>query len=161
MYKQKKSKSNIVKNVCIWGAIGLLAAGVVALGVNAIQNEPTKTLNSTHYAVGTIDTTTGKNVDSNLSFRMNDIQTTDGLVIDIADDAKVTYDIYFYNADKEFVGVQQDLAIDIAAQDVSPEYEYFRITITPNQVDGENVVCTLLNKITYTINQISVTFDNK
>ncbi|MFQ6749341.1 MAG: hypothetical protein ACLRFR_00675 [Clostridia bacterium] len=157
----KQKNKNILKNVCIWGAIGLLAAGVVALGVNAIQNEPTKTLNSTHYAVGTIDTTTGENADSNLSFRMKDMQTTDGLVIDIKENAKVTYDIYFYNADKEFVGVQEDLAIDIATQDISPEYEYFRIAITPNQVDGENVVCTLLNKITYTTNQISVTFDNK
>lgn len=157
----KQKNKNLVKNVFLFGAIGLLTAGVVALGVNAVQNEPTKTLNSTHYAVGTIDATTGANADSNLSFRMKDMQTTDGLVIDIKENAKITYDIYFYNADKEFVGIQEDITIDFTAENVADGYEFFRIAITPNQVDGENVVCTLLNKITYTTNQISVTFDNK
>ena len=61
--------------------------------------------------------------------------------------------------DKEFVEVQQDLAVDISENDVASDYEYFRITITPNQVDEEDVVCTLLNKTAYT-NQISVSFNN-
>lgn len=154
-----KKKKGRFKDFCIFGAITLLAVGFIGLAVNAFQNEPTRTLNSTHYAVGTIDGTTGENQDSNLSFRMKDMQTTDGLVIDVKENAKVTYNIYFYNADKEFVEVQQDLAVDISENDVASDYEYFRITITPNQVDEEDVVCTLLNKTAYT-NQISVSFNN-
>ena len=154
----KKQKSSKVKNFFLWGSIALLAVGVIGLGVHAIQSEPTKTLNATHYAVGTIDKTTGENADSNLSFRMKDVQTTDGLVIDIKENPTISYNIYFYDADKEFVGVQENLSIDFGAEDVAEGYEYFRITITPNQVDEENVVCTLLNIINYT-NQVSVTFN--
>ena len=155
MYKKKSSKG---KTGLLWGVVSLLAIAVVGLSVHAIQSEPTKTLNSTHYAVGTIDKTTGENADSNLSFRMKDVQTTDGLVIDIKENPTISYNIYFYNADKEFVGVQENLSIDFGAEDVAEGYEYFRITVTPNQVDEENVVCTLLNIINYT-NQVSVTFN--
>lgn len=154
----RKTKTSKFKNFCLWGSIVLLFTAVIGISVHLVRSEPTKTLNATHYSVGTIDTTTGENVDSNLSFRMKNLQTTDGVVIDIKDNPSVTYDIYFYNEDEELVGYQLDLEVDFDSESLMPGYEYFKITITPNQVDGENVVCSIWNILNYT-NQVSVTFN--
>lgn len=155
MTKTKKEKAKW------WLTIGAVVLSVVAL-VSAIigltKNITTTKLGSTDYAIGSVDST-GKVIDSKKSVYSKDLNTTDNLTIDIDEDtATITYKVAYYDENEKFVSMTEAMSKDLDTTSIPSTAEYFRIIITPNQVDGEDVTLNIFNMSKYT-SQIEVTFD--
>ena len=144
-----------------WLTIGAVVLSVVAL-VSAIigltKNITTTKLGSTDYAIGSVDST-GKVIDSKKSVYSKDLNTTDNLTIDIDEDtATITYKVAYYDENEKFVSMTEAMSKDLDTTSIPATAEYFRVIITPNQVDGEDVTLNIFNMSKYT-SQIEVTFD--
>lgn len=155
MTKTKKEKAKW------WLTIGAVVLSVVAL-VSAIigltKNITTTKLGSTDYAIGSVDST-GKVIDSKKSVYSKDLNTTDNLTIDIDEDtATITYKVAYYDENEKFVSMTETMSNDLDTTSIPSTAEYFRVIITPNQVDGEDVTLNIFNMSKYT-SQIEVTFD--
>lgn len=155
MTKTKKEKAKW------WLTIGAVVLSVVAL-VSAIigltKNITTTKLGSTDYAIGSVDST-GKVIDSKKSVYSKDLNTTDNLTIDIDEDTvTITYKVAYYDENEKFVSMTEALSSDLDTTSIPSTAEYFRVIITPNQVDGEDVTLNIFNMSKYT-SQIEVNFD--
>lgn len=155
MTKTKKEKAKW------WLTIGAVVLSVVAL-VGAIigltKNITTTKLGSTDYAIGSVDST-GKVIDSKKSVYSKDLNTTDNLTIDIDEDtATITYKVAYYDENEKFVSMSEAMSKDLDTTSIPSTAEYFRVIITPNQVDGEDVTLNIFNMTKYT-SQIEVSFD--
>lgn len=155
MTKTKKEKAKW------WLTIGAVVLSVVAL-VSAIigltKNITTTKLGSTDYAIGSVDST-GKVIDSKKSVYSKDLNTTDNLTIDIDEDtATIIYKVAYYDENEKFVSMTEAMSKDLDTTSIPSTAEYFRVIITPNQVDGEDVTLNIFNMSKYT-SQIEVTFD--
>ena len=147
---------NKTKFGIIFGA--LILVGVLLISafskINNLQARRNLTFND--YSVGAISTTTGKAIESKQSFFTEKMYSVDDLEIKVKEDATVSYKVFFYNADKEFISATTDSTTDFLSTSLAEGAKYFRIMITPAQVDGEAVECKLLNQKKY-ISQLVVT----
>ena len=94
-------------------AIGIVAVLGVGLGgaalVKQISGEKTKDVSSTFgYETGLLDTETGRDKSGATAWRTKDFVPVKGLVIDVDEKAgDITYNIFYYDADKAFLKKQQ------------------------------------------------------
>ena len=82
----------------------------------------------------------------------------DGIEIKVNDNATITYKVAFYDEDKEFIEMSSALDEDFDIADLPEGAEYFKVVITPNQVDGEDVKITILNVAHYA-NMLKITYN--
>lgn len=110
------------------------------------------------YSVGTIDSTTGKALDSKLSIYTPDKYNVEGLEIKLADEPTVTYKVFFYDEDGEFISASAEQSGDFDATNIPSNADTFRVLIIPNKVDGKDVEVTIKNKSSY-VKQLNISFD--
>ncbi len=153
MFKTNKSK-------WILTLLAFLLVGIVLVGicVKLSKTEKTVTLNSFNYSIGGINSSTGKDVETKLSIRTNNYGNVDGMEIKVNENATVTYKVAFYDEDKAFVEMSDALDEDFDISDLPEGAEYFRVVITPNQVDGEDVKISILSIIHYA-NMLNITYN--
>ena len=131
------------KSTKAWLIAGIVAisAAIVGLSAKVASLETTKTVNATWgWEQGLLDTTPGedtlgKEVKGKTAIRMKDSVTLEGFEIDIKDDASVTYQLFFLDADEVCVGVSDaGMSIDYVAADANvPETAVkVRAVVTPN-----------------------------
>ena len=126
----------------------------------SLFNAPAKTTDTIGvfgYAIGKVDDS-GRIVESRESIYSKELNSVAGLEIKVeADRSIVTYQLAFYDEDKEYVSTTESYAGDFDG--VIPENaEYFRIIITPNQVDDEDVKISIFNINKYA-KQLTVTYN--
>lgn len=136
MELKKHKKADKIKWIVTTILIGVLSVGLIAVGVKVSNNEKTKTIDSSAwtYEIGAIDEN-GDYLRDTSSTVMKDFITTDGLKIDIQDDATVTYSIHFYNEDQEYISSMENLTEDFdgTAENAIPEgAEFVKVEVTPN-----------------------------
>ena len=153
MSYSRTKKSTIISIVAI--ILSIVAFSTVIFGIGG--NDDTKTVNSMNYTVGSIDAE-GKAIDSKLAIFTKDKSTVEGLEITIVDEPTITYQVFFYDEDGNFVSATESLAEDFDATTIPEGASTFRILITPVEVDGEAVEITVLNKSNYA-KQLEVTFN--
>ena len=113
--------------------VGLgLVACVIGLTVRLNNNEKTKTLSTFNYEIGLLDDATGEELSGTSSIRTKDYVTTDGLTVEVKKDANVSYVIYFYDTEKEFLSKTETLTADYDGTAIPEGAEYAKIVITPN-----------------------------
>ena len=153
--KISKAKTKWIITVISF-VMSLIMFGAFIFG---IFNKPTDTkeLDLLDYGIGTIDSTTGKAVESRKSIYSKDLETVNGLEITVDDDANVTYKVAFYDEDKNFVSVTEALDDNFDVSSIPEGAKFFRLAITPNQVDGEDVKISALNMNKYA-KQLEVVF---
>lgn len=99
----------------------------------------------------------GKIVESRKAIYTKELNNVNGLEITLEENANVTYIVSFYDKDSKFVSQTSVLEDDFDADTIPENAEYFRVTVIPNQVDGEDVIVTA-----FTINkyakQINITY---
>ena len=119
------SKSNF-KWLITFVMISILSIAVIFAFVKIDKNEDSKTLDANifTYSVGLLDED-GEYVQGTSSIYMKDYQSVDGLTIELKEDATVTYKLFFYDENKEFVDMTSDYS------EIPENAEYFRIMITP------------------------------
>lgn len=158
MSLRNKMKTNKFKIALMSIGLILVSAVVTALCFGFANLNTTKTVSAGAYDIGTIDATTGKYVASEKSIYMEEMQTIDGLTIEVKEDAQVSYKVAYYNEDKVFISMTDALTEDLATDSIPESASYFRVVITPNAVDGEDVEISLLNASKYA-KQITVTYE--
>ena len=118
----------------------------------------TDTLSASEYSIGTIDSTSGKILESKKNAYTKDMYKLEGVKISLnAEIAPGTYKVAYYDEDGKFLSMSDELTASYDAE--APEGAvYFRVLVTPYQVDGEDVTLTLLNKSKY-VNQLEVIYN--
>lgn len=135
----------------------LVAVVLIGFGVKLSQQEKQKQANLLDYSIGTISSTTGKYVESNKSLYTKNLLKVEDMEIKVVEDATITYKVAFYDEDKDFVSMSDAQDDDFASADIPEGAVYFRVVITPNQVDEEDVKITVLNLAKYS-NMLKITY---
>ncbi len=134
----------------------ILAFGLIAtLFVKLDRQTTTTTIGGEAYSIGTLDET-GEPTETNTSIYMRKSITTDGLKCEIAEDAKIKYELFFYDKDGEFVSSTGDLTADWAGE-VPEGAESVKVMITPTaDEDGKVSIVEVLgyaSQLTVTVNK--------
>ena len=130
-FKKRMSASNI-KWIITFVLIAMLSVAVIFAFVKIDKNETTKTLGTSSftYAIGLLDAE-GEYEQGTSSIYLKDYQSVDGLTVKIKDKATVTYKLFFYDENKDFVDMTSDLSLNYDSSSTPETAEYFRIMITP------------------------------
>lgn len=156
METRRKYKARWVITVISF-VMSLVMFGAFIFGLFARPGETTETLGRSNYAIGAVDDS-GKVIESKKSVYSKAMNTIDGLDIDLADDATISYKLFYYDEEENFVSATEALTSDVTEASVPDNVEYFRIVITPAQVDGEDVELSIWNVGKY-LGQVEVTFE--
>lgn len=143
-----------------WIIVFLLILGLIATTVTLfvkLDRQTTVTeIGAEAYIIGTLDDE-GAKADGDTSIVTRNAVTTDGLKVEIADDATVTYALYFYDADGEFVSKTADLSADFDGSAIPENAESAKIVITPTaDEDGKVDLTEVLGyagQVTVTVNR--------
>lgn len=153
IFKNKKI-NNLFTGISVLLIIGLL----VALCVNVGKLNTSRNVTNLDYAITSISSTTGKDVDSNLHISMKNKKAVDGLSIKLSDNAQITYKVAFYDEDGAFVSMTTAQSADFDNSNIPSTAKTFRVEITPNQVDGKDVTITIWNISNYTA-QLTIVYN--
>lgn len=157
MTNSKRSKVGLIVSI-----VAVVLAAVTCVGVIfGITHQKADTVEVTNsmYEIGTISET-GKILESGKSVYLEDMVTVDGMAIELDEEtATITYKVVFYDADNKFLSMTDDLDADYDNANVPENAEYFRVVITPFEVDGESVDVNIFNMSKYT-KQLEVSYFN-
>ena len=150
------------KRIMIWVLLGALVIASTVAFVKISEIEKTKDVNALSYSIGSLNADDGKEIKDERSLRSKILSADKFNKIDIKDKADVTYQIFYYNADKEFIGKSEDLSADTTelpatqtVQSATENVAYFRVII--KVTDTEKKV-TIFNMNKY-VKQVTVTLD--
>lgn len=150
------------KKIMLWVLIAALVTAVVVAFVKISKIEKTKDVGTLSYSIGSLNADDGKEIKDEHSLRTKHLSADKFNKIDIKDKADVTYQIFYYNADKKFIGKSEDLSADTtelpATQTVNETTEnvkYFRVVI---KVTDTAKKVTIFNMNKY-VNQVTVTLN--
>ncbi len=154
--KKARLKNFLVALTCV---VSLVTSVAVAIFM-ANSMKTTATVTSVEYTRGNVDEN-GKRVESKRSIVMKDTKNVDGLAIDINEDnATVSYRVVFYGVDGEYLSMTESMTTDYETTSTPDDAETFRVVVTPNKVDGEDVEISMLEIGKYA-SQLAVTYNNK
>lgn len=152
---QRHKKLDRVK----WAAVLIVAlaliVAVAALFVKLDRQTTTTTIGGEAYSIGTIDET-GEYAEGDTAIYLRNGITTDGLKCELADDAQIKYQLFFYDADGAFLEASEELTSDWNGS--APEgAESVKIMITPTEdEDGKVSLIEVLgyaDQLTVTVNK--------
>ena len=153
-------KRHKISDTIKWVIIFLLMIGVIGAVITLfvmLDRQTTVTeIGPEAYTIATLDDS-GKQTDGDTSIVTRNAFATDGLKVSIADDATVTYALYFYDADGEFVSKTADLSADFDGSAIPENAETAKIVITPTaDEDGKVDLTEVLGyagQVTITVNK--------
>ena len=151
----KHKASDMVKWVIVFLLIIGLVATTVTLFVKLDRQTTVTEIGAEAYTIATLDDS-GKQTDGDTSIVTRNAFTTDGLKVEIADDATVTYTLYFYGAKDEFISKTESLSKDFDGT-IPENAETAKIVITPtDDEDGKVDLTEILGyagQVTVTVNR--------
>ncbi len=156
-YELRKHKTaDAVKWVVVFLLVIGLIGAVVTLFVMLDRQTTVTQIGAEAYTIAALDDS-GEQTDGDTSIVTRNAVTTDGLKVEIADDATVTYALYFYDADGEFVSKTADLSADFDGSAIPENAETAKIVITPTaDEDGKVDLTEVLGyaeQVTITVNK--------
>ena len=156
-YELRKHKTaDAVKWVVVFLLVIGLIGAVITLFVMLDRQTTVTKIGAEAYTIATLDDS-GEQTDGDTSIVTRNAVTTDGLKVAIADDATVTYALYFYDADGEFVFKTVDLSAGFDGSAIPENAETAKIVITPTaDEDGKVDLTEVLGyagQVTVTVNR--------
>lgn len=152
---QRHKRLDKAKWAATWIAVIALIICVIALFVKLDRQTTTTTIGGEAYSIGTIDET-GEYAEGDTAIYLRNGITTDGLKCEIAEDAKIKYELFFYDKDGEFVSSTGDLTADWAGE-IPVGAESVKVMITPTaDEDGKVSIVEVLgyaSQLTVTVNK--------
>ena len=130
-YELRKHKTaDAVKWVVVFLLVIGLIGAVITLFVMLDRQTTVTEIGAEQYIIGGLDDE-GAAIEGDTSIVTRGTFTTDGLKVELADEAKVTYELYFYDADGEFVSKTAALSADFDGRAIPENAETAKIVITP------------------------------
>ena len=155
--------SRKLKKIALCVVIAALVISSVVAFVKIGKIEKTKDVGVTSYSIGSLNADDGKEIKDERSLRSKILSADKFNKIDIKDKADVTYQIFYYNEDKKFIGKSEDLSADTtelpATQTVESATEnvkYFRVVVKVTDTTKKVNAFTILKylpKVTVTLNK--------
>lgn len=152
--------SRKLKKIALCVVIAALAMASVVTFVKIGKLEKTKDVGTLSYSIGTINEQDGTEAESEHSLRSKHLSADKFDKIVIQDKPDVTYQIFYYNADKKFIGKSADLSADTTelektqtVETVTENVKYFRVVI---KVTDTAKKVTIFNMNKY-VKQVTVT----
>ena len=151
--------SKMLKGTIIGVVIVLLCSIVGVIAVKAANKDKAETLGNISYEIGAFDVTDGAEKADDHSLRSKLIDAKRFESAELSADAKVTYTLFYFNADKEFIGKSEALTAKTTELPATQKVgvRYFRLVITIPESEEK---ATLLNKGNY-VKQLTVTLKSK
>lgn len=155
-YELRKHKTaDAVKWVVVFLLVIGLIGAVITLFVMLDRQTTVTEIGAEAYTIATLDDS-GEQTDGDTSIVTRDTFTTDGLKVELADEASVTYQLFFYDGEGNFISATGDLSADfdgeIPENAASAKYE-----ITPTADDDGKVdlieVLGYAGQVTISINK--------
>ena len=128
----------VIVFVLLLGAI----AAIAMLAVKLNRQTTVERIGAEAYSIGALDAE-GAAAESEASIYTAKGFTVDGLKVTVADDAKVTYTLYFYDAEGKFLSATEALSDDFGGT-VPETAETAKIVITPTADEDGKVSLTEL-----------------
>lgn len=141
MKGKKVGKAGIVAVVAGVLAVAALA---VSIGTNmrVSDKETTQALGSGAFAIGQLDDTTGKlltgKYEDKSGLYTEKYYKSENLEIKLKEDAKIKYQVNYYDADKEFLSMAE-FTDDYVETDAPETAKYVKIEIIPMEDDDDTV----------------------
>lgn len=146
--------------------IGLAAVLALVLGVVAVVKvgkiEKTKDLGVTAFEIGMLNAEDGKEAKSDFALRSSYQKADKFNKITLVEDADVTYQIFYFNADKKFIGKSNALSAEtteltktFTVSNATENVRYYRVVVIVPDTKDE---VTILNMNSY-LKQITVTIN--
>lgn len=152
----KHKASDMVKWVITFLLLLGLIATTVTLFVKLDRQTTVTEIGAEAYMIGALDDE-GAKADGDTSIVTRNAITTDGLKVKIADDAEVTYTIYFYGSEDEFISKTDALTEDFDGSAIPENAETAKVVITPTaDEDGKVDLTEVLGyagQVTVTVNR--------
>lgn len=147
----KKFKKN-TKTALIWILVGVLviASLAVIIALTRTNTEDERVEIKPAFAIGGLDDA-GKYVDTDKTLYTKDAFACEGLEVKLNFDATISYQVFYYNEDEEFISASETLTATHTA--TLPEgAEYARLVVSPDWtgVEVEDQEITTLSKTKYT-----------
>lgn len=154
--------SRKLKKIALCVVIAALAMASIVAFVKIGKLEKTKDVGTLSYSIGSLNADDGKEIKDEHSLRSKHLSADKFNKIDIKDKADVTYQIFYYNADKKFIGKSADLSADTTelektqtVETVTENVKYFRVVI---KVTDTAKKVTIFNMNKY-VKQVTVTLN--
>lgn len=121
-----------------------LVGAVIGLGIKLDRQTTTNRIGGEAYSIGAIDEK-GEVKNSELSIYTRDGVTVKGLKCELAKDAKIKYQIFYYDKDGKFVSSSAKLTADFNGTGIPATAETAKIVITPtDDKDGKVTITEIL-----------------
>ena len=156
-YELRKHKTaDAVKWVIVFLLVIGLIGAVVTLFVMLDRQTTVTQIGAEAYTIAALDDS-GEQTDGDTSIVTRNAVTTNGLKVEIADDADVTYTIYFYGSEDEFISKTDALSADFDGSAIPENAETAKIVITPTADENGKVDLTEVigyaGQVTVTVNR--------
>ena len=153
---QRHKTADAVKWFIVFVLLLGVIASVVTLFIQVDRNTTVTQIGAEAYKIAALDDS-GEETESDKSIVTRDAFTTDGLKIELADDAAVSYELYFYDADGEFVSKTGALTADYDGSPVPETAATVKVVITPTEDEDGKVTLTEVfgyaSALTITVNR--------
>ncbi|MBO5927836.1 MAG: hypothetical protein J6Q32_03185 [Clostridia bacterium] len=151
---KKKVKNDKLKFAVITIVFVVLSMALIGLFVKLDRQTSFTTIGGESYSIGTLDEK-GEFAESDLSIYLRKDITVDGLKCQLKKDSNISYKLFFYDEEGEFLGVSGDLVEDYESDEETPVgASSVRIVITP--IEDEDGKVSLVEVLGYA-NQLTVT----
>ena len=151
----KHKAADTVKWVIVFLLVIGLIGAVVALSIKLDRQTTVTEIGAEQYTIGGIDED-GAAADDNTSIATRNTFTTDGLKVELADEATVTYELFFYDKDGAFISSTGELSADFAGE-IPEGAESAKCVITPTADEDGKVDITEVfgysGQVTITVNR--------
>lgn len=153
---QRHKVADTVKWVVIFLIAIALVGAVVALFVKLDRQTTTTTLGGEAYEIGLLSAE-GKEEQGDTAIRTRQGVTVKGLKCELEKDAKIKYQLFFYDKDGKFISASEELTADYDGTGIPGNAESVKIVITPTaDEDGKVSLIEILGyavQLTVTVNR--------
>ena len=151
----KKIKNSTIGRVLLGVFIAAMIIAIVIMGVK-LSRTTSERIGGEVYEIGLLDTD-GTEKDGNTSIRMRNGVTTDGLKCTLEKEAKIKYQIFFYDKSGKFLSTSDELTADYDGKSIPEGAKTAKVVITPTaDEDGKVSLVEVLgyaNQLTVTVNK--------
>ena len=158
-YEDIGLKRHKISDTIKWVIIFLLMTGVIGAVITLfvmLDRQTTVTeIGPEAYTVATLDEN-GEEVEGDTAIVTRDMFTTDGLKVELSDEASVTYRLFFYDGEGNFISATGDLSADFDGE-IPENAAYAKCEVTPMaDEDGKVDLTEVLGyagQVTVTVNR--------
>lgn len=158
-YEDIGLKRHKISDTIKWVIIFLLMTGVIGAVITLfvmLDRQTTVTeIGPEAYTVATLDEN-GEEVEGDTAIVTRDMFTTDGLKVELSDEASVTYRLFFYDGEGNFISATGDLSADFDGE-IPENAAYAKCEVTPTaDEDGKVDLTEVLGyagQVTITVNR--------